>query len=126
LLNRVRITGFLRGETLARALAEISVIIMPSVWEETAGLAAIDQMSRGRLVIASAIGGLRKIVDEVGLFFPPGDAVALAESMRSVIDDPSLIDSLGQSARRRALQLFQRERMIRDHAEACDKLVRGT
>jgi hypothetical protein len=37
--------------------------------------------------------------------------------MRAVILDPSLIDSIGKKARARALQLFQEERMIADHAK---------
>jgi glycogen synthase len=44
---------------------------MPSVWEETAGLSAIEQMMRGRLVIASRIAGLGEMVGDAGSrFFP--------------------------------------------------------
>ncbi len=53
--RHVRITGFLLGAELAAALDEVQVVVMPSVWEETAGLSAIEQMMRGRLVIASKI-----------------------------------------------------------------------
>jgi glycogen synthase len=35
---------------------------MLSVCEETAGLSAIEQMMRGRLVIVSVIGGLTEVV----------------------------------------------------------------
>ena len=114
----VRITGFLTGAALAEALAEVRVIVAPSVWEETAGLAAIEQMMRGRVVIASAIGGLAEIVGDGGLTFPPGDAEALAQCMRKVLNDRSLIGSLGKKARDRALCFFQQERMIEAHARA--------
>ena len=43
------------------------VVVMPSQWEETAGLAAIEQMMRGGVVIASDIGGLGEVVSEAGL-----------------------------------------------------------
>jgi glycosyltransferase involved in cell wall biosynthesis len=89
---------------------------MPSVWEETAGLAAIEQMMRGRLVIASKIGGLAEVVDEAGLTFPAGDAQALADCMLTVLQGPSIIESVGRTARDRALRFFRRERMIEDHA----------
>ena len=52
------ITGFLRGHAFVNALQDVNVVVMPSMWEETAGLAAIEQMMRGRLVIAADIGGL--------------------------------------------------------------------
>ena len=120
--NLVRITGFLTGDALAEALSSVSVVVMPSIWEETAGLAAIEQMWRGRLVIASDIGGLGEIVGEAGLKCAPGDAKALADAMRRVIQQPSVITSVGEAARARALRLFRRERMIAEHARTYREL----
>jgi glycosyltransferase involved in cell wall biosynthesis len=116
LSSRVRITGYLTGPALTEALHDVRVVIMPSLCEETAGLAAIEQMMRGRLVIASRIGGLAEVVDNTGLTFPAGDAQALAEAMRSVLDDPSLVDRFGPKARERARHLFPRSRMVQEHA----------
>src|ERR1700680_2198041 len=90
---------------------------IPSTWEETAGLAAIEQMMRGRLVIAADIGGLAEVVGDTGLKFAPGNAVSLADCLRSVIENPALIGSYGEKARARALQLFQRSKMIIEHAQ---------
>ena len=67
LTDVVHITGFLRGDALAQVLDGVSVVVMPSVWEETAGLAAIEHMMRGRLVIASKIGGLGEVVGDAGI-----------------------------------------------------------
>jgi glycosyltransferase involved in cell wall biosynthesis len=110
------ITGFLAGDAFARALRDVSVVVMPSTWEETAGLAAIEQMMRGRLVIAADIGGLTEVLGDTGLKFAPGDPVSLADCLRTAIKNPALIDSFGEKARSRALQLFQRSRMIREHS----------
>jgi glycosyltransferase involved in cell wall biosynthesis len=111
------ITGFLTGDTFARALRDISVVVMPSTWEETAGLAAIEQMMRGRLVIAADIGGLTEVLDDTGLKFTPGDPGSLANCLRSVIENPALIGSYGEKARRRAFPLFQRSKMVSEHAQ---------
>lgn len=113
--NHVRITGYLAGTALAVSLRDVQVVVMPSVWEETAGLAAIEQMMRGKLVIASDIGGLGEVVGGTGLCFAPGDATALAECMRRVLHQPALIDAMGREARARALSLFVRQRMIDEH-----------
>jgi glycogen(starch) synthase len=121
----VHITGFLKGAALAEALRAVHVVVMPSVWEETAGLAAIEQMMRARLVIASAIGGLREVVGPGGLTFPAGDAPALADHMKAVLQNPTLLETLGQNARDRALKLFLRGRMIVEHIELYRKVVRG-
>ena len=114
--SRVKITGYLSGAALADAIADVSVVVMPSVWEETAGLAAIEQMMRGRLVICSDIGGLSEVVGDTGMKFPPGDPMALAACLSKVIDSPVLIDDLGPKARARAQEFFSRGQMIEPHA----------
>ena len=121
--NHIRITGYLAGTALAESLRDVRVIVMPSVWEETAGLAAIEQMMRGRLVIASNIGGLKEIVGGAGLCFAPGDPAALAECMRRVLRDPALIDAMGGEARARALSSFARPRMINEHRRVYREVV---
>jgi glycogen synthase len=123
--NCVSITGYLTGSALSNALRDVHVVVMPSIWEETAGLAAIEQMMRGKLVIASDIGGLRQIVGDAGLRSAPGDADALAGCMRRVLRDPSLVDSLGRKARQRALSLFAQERMIQEHVLAYREVFQG-
>ncbi len=112
----VRITGFLQGAELAAALDEVQVVVMPSVWEETAGLSAIEQMMRGRPVIGSDIGGLGEVIGDGGLTFPPGEPDALARCMKQALEDRGIIDSLGRKALARARQFFMRERMIGEHA----------
>jgi len=119
----VNVLGFLTGSALERALEDVGVVILPTVMEETAGLAVMEQMLRGRLVIASDIGGLSEVVAESGLRFPPGDAVALASAMREVIQQPSIIHSLGQKARSRALDSFSLERMVESHARIYRRLL---
>ncbi len=121
----VQVTGFLSGPALTQALRKVRVVVMPSVWEETAGLAAIEQMMRGKLVIVSDIGGLGEIVSEGGLKFRPGDAQGLAQVMCSVLEEPALIQTLGSKARDRALRLFKKQRMVEEHAKIYWSLVGG-
>jgi glycosyltransferase involved in cell wall biosynthesis len=112
----VRITGFLSGVKLDQALCGVGTIVIPTTMEETAGLAAMEQMVRGRPVIASAIGGLGEIVRDSGLTFSPGDPRALADAMRRILDEPDLGASLGAAERRRILLSFSYGGMIDAHA----------
>jgi glycogen(starch) synthase len=121
-----QITGYLSGARLGEALRDVHVVVMPSVWEETAGLAAIEQMMRGRLVIASNLGGLCEVVGQAGLTFSAGSATALAAVMKMVMDNPDLIVSLGQRARDRSLSLFLGARMIKDHAHTYRDLINNS
>ena len=115
LSREVSFTGYLRGDALRDAVGNVTILVMPSICEETAGLAAIEHMMRGRPVIASDIGGLGEVVGGAGLKFRPGDAEDLATCMQRVLEDRKLTDELGRRARERALQMFGVNRMVDEH-----------
>ncbi|MHB8753364.1 MAG: glycosyltransferase family 4 protein [Candidatus Acidiferrales bacterium] len=116
--------GGLRGEALEAILQEVEVVVMPSIWEETAGLSAIEHMMRGRAVIVSDIGGLSEVVGDAGLKFSCGDAEGLARSMRLMIEHPWARSELGRSGRERALKLFRSQGMIDAHAILYEEIIR--
>jgi glycosyltransferase involved in cell wall biosynthesis len=117
------LTGLLLGDQLNSALDDVGTVVMPTLMEETAGLAVIEQMMRKRLVIVSDIGGLAEVVGSTGLLFPPGNAPALAERMKKVMQHPELINAMGSKARERAQAVFARPTMIAEHAAVYRTLV---
>jgi glycogen(starch) synthase len=125
LADRVQFVGSVPAQDIPRVLQGVAAIVMPSVCEDVAPLAAMEQMMAGRLLIASDIGGLGLVVDGLGLKFPPGDANALASCMREVLDDPSRTTALGRSARPRALEMFTQGRMVEEHARLYRELCGG-
>jgi glycosyltransferase involved in cell wall biosynthesis len=121
-----RITGFLSGTYLDQVLSGVGTIVIPTTMEETAGLAAMEQMVRGRPVIASAIGGLEELVRDAGLTFTPGDPRALADAMRRILDEPDLGASLGAKGRQRILLSFSYGGMIEGHARVYREITAAT
>ncbi len=115
--DEVAFCGFQRGRDLDEFLRKAPVTVIPSVWEEAAGLVAIEQMLQGKLIVASDIGGLAELVGETALKFPPGDAQALAERIELILDQPELIGRLGSLARERALKEYTLERTIESYRE---------
>ncbi|HEY6465246.1 MAG TPA: glycosyltransferase family 4 protein [Candidatus Acidoferrales bacterium] len=116
LQTRVEFLGSVPMEGVGDALGGADAVVMPSVWEDVAPLVAIEQMMRAKLVIGSDIGGLGEELGSTGLKFPAGDAAALAECMKRVIEDSELARQIGKAARVRALNLFTRDRMVQAHA----------
>ncbi len=123
LKDLTRFTGFLQGDALTKAVGEAAAVVMPSIWEETAGLAAIEHMMRGRVVIAAKVGGLGEVVGSAGLTFPMGDAVALQQAMKKILDDPACVQTLGHAARERAQTLFLQPRMVKDHVSLYEQVL---
>jgi glycosyltransferase involved in cell wall biosynthesis len=115
LKDRVKFFGYQQGSELVDNLSDVSVSVIPSRWEEVAGLAAIEPMMRGTLAVAAEIGGLGEMLGDTGMKFPPGDADALAACMLRVIDNPDLVRSLGAAARQRALEIFTKDEMMQQH-----------
>jgi glycogen(starch) synthase len=124
LTGHVTFTGFLNGEALRQATEDVIVMVMPSIWEETAGLSAIEQMMRGRLVIVADIGGLGEVVDGAGLKFTAGNVDQLTACMRQVLDEPTIVNEFGQRARRRSLDLFREIKMVENHLTVYRELLK--
>lgn len=75
-------------------------IVVPSLWWENAPLVIEEARAAGRPVICSGMGGMAEMVRHGvdGLHTPPGDAAALAETMRAAAADPALWTRLAARA----------------------------
>lgn len=91
----------LRPEAMARAWQRASVAVVPSLWAEPFGLVAVEAMAAGTPVVAARSGALPEIVTHGldGLLVPPGDSLALAETVASLVDHPEVLLSMGNAAR---------------------------
>jgi len=116
LAGRVRFAGRLAGAHLDAALAEASIVVVPSLGGEVFGLVVAENMLRGRPVVTSDLGAFVEVLGDGGLTFRIGDAAALARELAQILDDPALAARLGQSARQRALEFCDFRRMLEAHA----------
>lgn len=81
-------------------------LAVPSLWHETAGLAALEAMAAGRPLLVSDRGGLPELVSEGGgLAWSPSDGVgALTALIMKLGKDDDLVRSLGDQARKFAVK----------------------
>ena len=101
-------------ERASELIAGAELCVVPSVWQEAFGLAALEPMAGGVAVIASRVGGMAEIIidGETGRLVPPGDEAALSQVMRELLADPGERARLGANGRRRALEAFSREQQL--------------
>jgi glycosyltransferase involved in cell wall biosynthesis len=83
----VQLPGRVGDADLARLRRDAAVALAPSRSAETFGLAAAEAMAAGLPVAASRIGALPELVPDEWLA-PPGDAAALAATIRRLLADP--------------------------------------
>ena len=112
--ERIAFAGWLGADELAHALAEASVVAMPSVWPEPFGLVGIEALAAGRPVIASATGGVGDWLEDGvnGLCVRPGDAPALAHALEELLADPARQQRMGAAGREMVAARFSPERHV--------------
>lgn len=77
-------------------------------------LALLEGMAAGCAVVASAVPGVRELIEHgrTGLLVAEGDARAMADALSGLLDDPVRAAALGAAARRRALDEHGRALMV--------------
>jgi glycogen(starch) synthase len=116
LAGRVRFAGRLVGAQLDAALAEGSVVVVPSLGGEVFGLVVAENMLRGLPVITSDLGAFAEVVGEGDVTFRTGDAEALAQQLSRFLDNPAFAAEQARRGRRRALEFCNFRRMLDAHA----------
>jgi glycosyltransferase involved in cell wall biosynthesis len=107
LSSRVTFTGRVTTEELVRLYNQAEVVVSPSLYEGF-GLPAAEAMACGAPVLATTGGAFPEIIDhdESGWLVPPGDATALADAIRLLMDDWALRERLGAHGRQHILENF--------------------
>jgi glycosyltransferase involved in cell wall biosynthesis len=110
----VEVLGQVSGAECSELMARSLAVIVPSLVEESFGLAAVEAMSVGVPPIAAGHGGLAEIVtpDIDGVLFQPGDPEALAAAIADVGANPARYEKYGHQAREAYEQRFSPERSL--------------
>jgi glycosyltransferase involved in cell wall biosynthesis len=120
--RRVRFLG--ERTDVSELLNAADVFCQPNTAPEPFGLSLIEALQAGLPVITSDIGGACEIVDaSCGVLTPPGDATAVADALRRVIDDPVLKAKLGSAARNRPEALCRPDRQMQRILEVLNSVA---
>ena len=98
----IRRLGPVPHDRMAAVLHDNDVVVVPSVWIENAPFIIREAFAAGAPVVASDLGGMAEMVRDGidGLLFPAGDAVALADRLRRLADEPGLLAHLRSGIKR--------------------------
>ena len=100
-------------------IAQSHVILHPALGGEGLPKALLEAAASAKAMIASDIRGSREIVrpNETGLLVPPGNAAALADAMRWIIDHPSERALWAETARAKVIAEFALTIVLNQHSE---------
>lgn len=118
---RVRFLG--ERDALPELLSPADVFLLSSS-EESFGLSALEAMSCGVPVVATAVGGVPEVVRDgrTGFLSPADDQARYAERVRELLLDRPRAHAMGQAARKDVLARFSRGPIV-DQYEALYRRV---
>lgn len=113
--ERVRFTSWRYQPSDMPALHRaLDILVLASIEPEPFGLVVLEAMSTGKPVIATKHGGPLEIIEDgrSGDLVPPGDTVAMADAIVSLIGDPARRARVGALARERVIAHYSAEQYV--------------
>jgi glycosyltransferase involved in cell wall biosynthesis len=95
--------GKLSGERVLDEMAHALSLVVPSLWYENFPRTIVEAFASGLPVIGSRLGAMEELIEHgvTGLLFEPGNAEALAETLRWADAHPAEMETMGRHARER-------------------------
>ena len=80
------------------------ICVIPSLWEEPFGIAALEAMASRIPVVASSVGGLKRIIQhkETGFLISPGNKDKFYGSLKQLVSNEDLRKKMGEKGKARA------------------------
>ncbi len=115
--RRTVVTGY--QKILAPAFAACNALAFPSLRSEGTSRVLFNYLASGRPVVASNVGCVDEIVRDgrEGFLVPPGDEVSMERALSRLRSDHISARRMGASARRRAVEEFDRRVVARAVAD---------
>ena len=95
----VELLGLTRPDVVLGLMRRASVVVVPSIVLDACPTVVLEAMAAGRPVVASACGGIVDLVEDgvTGILVPPGDPIALAKALTSIVEDPEMAMAMGRN-----------------------------
>jgi glycosyltransferase involved in cell wall biosynthesis len=110
-----------------REMEQWDVHVLPSLtrpnWKEQFGRTLAEAMSCETPVIGSNAGEIPYVIGDAGLVFKEGDARALSECVRKLLDDPALYATLARRGRQRVLEHYTQGQIARQTYEVYREML---
>jgi glycosyltransferase involved in cell wall biosynthesis len=109
-------------------LSAADVVVHSSLRPEPFGLVVLESMALEKAVVAPAAGGPIEMIEPgvSGSLVPPGDVEAIASAVVRLLGDDDLRRSMGQAARKRAVESFDVAQMMQRLEGLYDRVAGAT
>ncbi len=104
---QVELPGWIDGQAKQQYLKRANVYVLPS-YAEGLPMSVLEAMAHGLPIVSTRVGGIPEAVSEgvEGFLIDAGDVAALANSLKTLLEQPALMEQMGKMARQRAVNCF--------------------
>ncbi len=122
-LNDHRIK-FLGWQNAREFLADVDVMVVPSIWNDPLPRVVFESFCAGVPVIGSRIGGIPEMIhsNETGELFEPGNTEELSEVLSGYVSDPNRASRMRVACLQRARH-FTAQRFADDYEALYDRVL---
>lgn len=120
--ERIRFTGYIENSELYQYYQCADMQVVPSMWEEAAGLVAIEGMLSGLPLVVTKSGGLVEYApDDVAMQVDRDGIVEnLTNAIETIRDNPEKQEKMREASRKRA-EDFSRSKFYNNYLSVFDK-----
>ena len=119
-------TVIFKGHTddVPAALRKGDVIALSSI-TEAFPYSVVEAMMAGKAVVATDVGGVKEAIADCGVVVTPRQHEQMAKALITLLENSDLRRTLGEEARKRALNFFTIERSLDLYLKSYRKLLRN-
>ncbi|OGW84162.1 MAG: hypothetical protein A2987_00410 [Omnitrophica bacterium RIFCSPLOWO2_01_FULL_45_10] len=112
--DRVIFTGYRRD--IDDLISSMDIVVHPSI-EEGFGLAILEAMALGKIVVATDVGGIPEIINngETGILVPCANADILAKTLSFLIERPDLSKTISEKGKKSVEKHFSIVKMVGEY-----------
>jgi len=110
-------------EEMPEVYQNVDIVVQPS-HEEGLGLAVIEGLSSGLLVVASSVTGITEILnDDIGIMLPAGDIDSWSKSILEISKNKEKYSSMREAGRKMVLETFSIDTMISETIKLYSEII---
>lgn len=121
--DKIHILGF--RDNILEIVKACDVFVLASLYGEAITKAVIESMALGKAPLITDIPGNKNLVidGDSGIVVPPANPKALADGMKTYIDQPQLIEKYGKAAQNRIQTVFHTSRTVSEYEKFYNDLL---
>jgi glycosyltransferase involved in cell wall biosynthesis len=120
--DRVKLFGSL-SEDLVKYYSSLDIFVLSSLGEGVPNV-LLEAMSIGLPCIASEVGDVKRVLNDVGIVVPPGDIDFLASSIDTVLSlSKGEREDMGARSREKVLEHYSQSQMIESFSKIYEKVL---